>query len=223
TDPVLIEIPKGSYVPSFSWRLDDQTLAQPLSAPTPQPRAQTRASFFDWLRRPWLVGSATALVFGTLLAFIGMIDQSRPAASSTSPLGPSLLVKAFTNLSPTAEAGAFATGLSEEVLSQLATFRELTVVRSEASNALASRRSVARRHFDARHILEGMIRAGEGKLRITSRLVDRDTSAIIWSAIYEADLRSGNLIDLESGVAQKIAVAVAQAIRAPSRPVSNAR
>jgi len=215
TDRVLIEIPKGSYVPSFAWRLGDQLLAQPLSLTEPQPLSQPRPDFFGWLRRPWLIGSVTALAFGTVVTVMVMGDSSRPAASSTSTPGLSLLVKPFVNLSPTPDAGVFAAGLSEEMLSQLATFQGLTIVRSEASDDLAQRSSAARRQLGARHILEGMIRAADNKLRITSRLVDGETAAIRWSAVYEADLHSGNIIDLESGVAQKIAAAVAQAIRIP--------
>lgn len=215
TDRVLIEIPKGSYVPCFAWRLDDQLLAKPVSSPEPQPIPKPRPGYFDWLRHPWLVGSVTALAVGTFVTVMLVADQSRPAASSTSSVVPSLLVKPFTNLSQSPEAGVFAAGLSEEMLSQLATFRELTVVRSEALDDLAQRSSTAWRQHRTAHIVEGMIRAADRKLRITSRLVDGATGAILWSAVYEADLHSGNLIDLQSGVAQMIATAVAPAVSLP--------
>ena len=57
-------------------------------------------------------------------------------------------------------------------------------------------------------MLEGVIREGDGKLRITSRLVDGETTAIIWSGIYEADLKSVNGFDVETTLASKIVASV---------------
>lgn len=225
TDLVLIEIPKGSYVPCFSWRLDHQTLAEPLPPPTPRPSPQSRPGFVDWLTRPWLVTSIAAVVIGILAMFIGIPDRSRFALSSTSRAGFSLLVKPFVTASRTPEADVFAAGLSDEMLSQLATFRDLTIIRSEAFDALVPRASAAqtRRHFEGRQILEGMIRVGDGKLRITSRLIEGETASVIWSGLFEADLNGGNIIDLQNGVATKIATAVAQAIRRPQSASSTVR
>ena len=62
-----------------------------------------------------------------------------------------------------------------------------------------------------------MIRAGDGKLRITSRLLDGQTTAIIWSGIYEADQNAGSGFDLETNIAAKIAAAVSLRLRPPAK------
>jgi len=214
-DPVLIEIPKGGYVPHFCWRADD--LKQPKLPPGPAPelKPQPSSSIVDWLKRPWLVGSAVALAIGSAFAFIWMADLPSPAASAKGPAlqeGPSLIVKPFVNLSKNPDADIYAAGLSEEILAQLARFKELTVFGRETSGALAPGASASdiRRRFGSRYVLEGSVRLSDDKLRITSRVLDGETAAIIWSEAYDADLRASSIVDIEMSIASKVATAVAQ-------------
>lgn len=232
SDPVLIEIPKGGYVPHFCWRAEH--LKRPELQPMPVPARQTRLgpSIVGWLKRPWLVGSAVALAIGSVVAVIWMADLSGPAASAKAPPlpeGPSLIVKPFVNLSKNPDADIYAAGLSEEILAQLARFKELTVFGRETSGALLPSVSAPeiRRRFGSRYILEGSVRLSDDKLRITSRVLDGETAAIIWSEAYDADLRASNIVDVEMNIASKVATAVAQPygilFRAPSAMASGAR
>ncbi len=220
-DQVLIEIPKGGYVPHFCWRLDHSSHSQLRSLPAAQPTPQPRPGFADLrrlsylLKRPLLTGSAIALAIVTVLAFTWSSDLSRPDASSNDPAqpeGPSLIVKSFANLTRTSEGDIYAAGLSEEILAQLARFKELTVFGRETSNALSPGASAPeiRRQFGSRYILEGSIRMFDGRLRVTSRVLDGETSAIIWSDAYDANLRTSSIVDIEVSIASKVAAAVAQ-------------
>lgn len=227
SDRVLIDIPKGGYVPRFCWRLDHLRQSEPQPAPAPQQDAPPGSFIVDWLKRPWLAGSALALAIGSAVAFVWMADLSSPAASSKEPAlpeGPSLIVKPFVNLSKNPDADVYAAGLSEEILAQLARFKELTVFGRETSGALAPGASAPeiRRRFGSRYILEGGVRLSDDKLRITSRVLDGETAAIIWSEAYDADLRASTIVDIEMSIASKVATAVAQPygilFRAPPAP-----
>ncbi|MGX5735853.1 adenylate cyclase [Bosea thiooxidans] len=214
-DRVLIEIPKGGYVPHFRWRLDHQAspqLRSPLAAPRKARPARILAS---WLKRPWLAGSAAALAIAAAAAFIYLPAPSIPAAATnepTQPEGPSLVVRPFVNLTRTPDGDIYAAGLSEEILAQLARFKEITVFGRETSNALSPGASAPeiRRQFGSRYILEGSIRTFDGKLRVASRVLDGETSAIIWSDAYDADLRTSSIVDIETSIASKVVTAVAQ-------------
>jgi TolB-like protein len=53
------------------------------------------------------------------------------------PTRPSVIVVPFADLGETPASRLYATGLTEEILSQLARFTELTVLRRDTSNSLA--------------------------------------------------------------------------------------
>jgi len=226
-DPILIEIPKGGYVPHFGWRIEHDPPSPLRAPPAVSQQARPEPILSLWLKRPWLAGSTTALLIAAVAAFIWLPNLSSPAATSNDPAqpqGPSLVVRPFVNLTKTPEGDVYAAGLSEEVLAQLARFKEITVFGRETSNALAPNASAPeiRRQFGSRYILEGSVRTFDGKLRITSRVLDAETSAIIWSEAYDADVRTSSIVDIETSIASKVATAVAQPygilFRAPPAP-----
>ncbi|SEG61075.1 hypothetical protein [Bosea lathyri] len=206
---IVIDIPKGGYVPSFRWQSNDLCGPEQPRIPVLQPSADPRPRMITWLRLPWLGAFALALAIGSLVTFLAMADQQMKTTRA-SPEGPALVVKPFVNLSGKVEAQVFAAGLEEEILSQLTPTKELRIFRSEAVKALAS--SVSSSDIDRplgrRYMLEGVIREGDGKLRISSRLVDGETTAIIWSGIYEADLKALSGFDIETTLASKIVASV---------------
>ncbi|UZF92672.1 hypothetical protein [Bosea sp. NBC_00550] len=214
TDPLVIEITKGGYVPSFRWRLDDQEEPAPLSPSDPAPDEPPRSRTSCWPWRNRLVGVTAALAIIPLVAT--MVMAKRPAPTQQASLArPAVVVKPFVSLTRRAEAEAFAAQLSDELLSHLAPRGELTVFRGEALSALDPPPSAvpSNRSLGNRHILEGVIRTSDSKVRITSLLLDSETSAIIWSGSYEADLNSNSAFELETGLASRIAEAVSSRLR----------
>lgn len=214
-EPVVIEIPKGGYVPRFHWR---QGLAENATASSdpepPRPLEVDRFAGRD-RRRSWLAGSAVAAAMAVAVVLCWRMSSLSPPAPPTGlsrPDGPSLVVKPFANLSGAPEAEFYAAGLGEELLAQLARFKELTVFGRETSASLAPDASAPeiRRRFGNRYVLEGGVRLSEGKLRVTSRVLDGETSAIVWSGSYDADPRAGNIVEIETTIASKVATAIAQ-------------
>lgn len=198
TAALVIGIAKGGYVPSFRWQENGQSNPEPLSTSILQ------RSMNERLKSYWLVGTVGSLMVGIFVAVIAMVAL-RPPVLPTGPALPSLLVKPFVNLTGKAEAQIFAEELDDEILTQLASKDEIMIYRSEAPAAFALSTSAAAVPSQSRrHLLEGTIRASDGKLRITSRLLDSETTAIIWSGIYEADLRERHGFDMETDLATKI-------------------
>lgn len=217
SDPVLIEIPKGAYVPHFAWRPSHQAQAETTLLASLPNAAELRGWASGWLQRRWLLGLALCLAAGVLGAISWSLGARSPAFSSSSahllrPDGPSLVVKPFLSLSGTSSADLYAAGITEEILAQLARFKELTVFGRETSHALppAASASEIRRRFGSRYVLEGGVRVSDGKLRVTSRVLDGETAAILWSQAYDGDLRASNIVDIEMDIASKVATAVAQ-------------
>lgn len=214
-DPVVIEIPKGGYVPHFHWRpkpLENQE-HEPQRPPPGQ--SESSPSMVAWLNRSWLAGCVAAMAAIVAVLLIRMPTSSTPELSGTraaQPEGPSLVVRPFANLSRNPELDFYVAGLGEELLSQLARFKELTVFGRETADTISPTASAAEiwQRFGSRFVLEGGVRLFEGKLRVTSRVLDGETSAIVWSGSYDADPQANNLVDIEAMIASKVATAVAQ-------------
>jgi len=214
SDPVVVTIPKGAYVPHFAWRTphaaDD---AIPVAAPT-----WTAAAAPPWRRNwaLWLGAAAVVAAFLAGLALWGMLRggvSGPPLASAPSPLGkPTLVVMPFENLGEPPAVRIYADGLTEEVLSQLARFKEITVLGRETSRIIPPGADAARiRHeLGVRYVLEGSVRAAAHRLRITGRLLDAGTGTVLWSQTYDEDLQVRDLFTIQDDVARKVATAVAQ-------------
>src|SRR4051794_23024774 len=224
SDPGLIEIPKGAYVPTFTAR------AAPAGGVAPEPDGPADAPAPP-RRRAWAAATAPVLLaaIAVLLGAFGLAslwpstragpgEVAASAAPGRPAAGPVLVVTPFADLGEGPEAGLYAAGLGEEVLAQLATSRELTVLGRETSRSLRRGDGTARlRDLGAGYALEGGVRVGGGRVRATSRLVEVGERAVLWSAAYDADAEPRSLLAGQEDIARRIATEVAQPFGAVPR------
>jgi hypothetical protein len=139
SDPVVITIPKGGYVPHFAWRAPATEEADPVSATV---ALGPPVDLPPWRRTPWLVAAPVAIA---LLALLGGLllwgpwrdgeSRTPQALSPFPPGGPTLVVTPFESLGePSAK--TYADGLTEEVLNQFARFKEISVLGRETSRSI---------------------------------------------------------------------------------------
>ncbi|MBB3237408.1 adenylate cyclase [Phyllobacterium endophyticum] len=207
-DPVRIDIPKGKYVPLFTW-------VGPVVADPAEPKLQLPPRHSRWhITR--LVPLALMGLFA--VAITGYWIIGRPATgpsvrtNAPGPAVPTLVVAPFANLGEGPEANLYALGLTEELLTALPRFKELQVFGRETSESLPPEvdASHIRGKLGANYLLAGGVRVAEGRIRVTTRLLDTATGAILWSQTYDDDLRSRGLFAIQSDVADKVAKSVAQ-------------
>ena len=211
-DPVRIDIPKGKYVPFFTWNDAVVAIANVLPEQPPElatvrevPRKKTGL----------LVLSALCIVCAAAAAYwvVGQGGEvSARSGVAVGPDGPTLVVAPFANLGEGSDAKLYAQGLTEELLTALPRFKELKVFGRETSESLPPEAdaSLVRGELGARYLLTGGVRVAGDRVRVTARLLDTKTDAILWSHKYEDDLRSRGLFAIQSDVANKVATAVAQ-------------
>ena len=142
-DPVRIDIPKGGYVPTFERRepaLPDPAAVAPAgeraaAAAATQARGNVRSR---WL---WL---ATGLLAGSLLGALGWFGAdlaprswsgSRGDAVVDLPHGPKIAVLPFLNLSGDPGQAYFAEGVTDQLVTDLARFKDILFVLSIGSTA----------------------------------------------------------------------------------------
>jgi len=130
---------------------------------------------------------------------------------------PSIVVLPFQNLSDDPELEYFADGLVEEIITALSRIRWLFVIARNSTftykgDAIDVKR--AGRELGLRYVLEGSVRKGGNRLRITAQLIDAATGARLWANRVDGSLHEA----LE--VQDRIASGVAGAVETMLRPAS---
>ncbi len=138
-DPITISMPKGGYVPTFLRRDGFPKTAEPMvmAEETAEPVERTAR----WPRRAvgGVLGVATILGIVALLttnweqvaAIPALEEKIGVIGSGTNPPAPNvprLLVMPFEDLSATSNSAIVARGLTDEVIGQIAKFKEIVVI-----------------------------------------------------------------------------------------------
>jgi TolB-like protein len=184
TDPIVLEIPKGSYVPKF-------TIRRPSSSATSSPG---RVS----LRRAILSASAAAAVLG--LAGWSYLQFAVPPPAR--PDLPRIVVVPFTNSDKETKTELLSKGLTNEVLTQLARFKDLVVI----DGTHASQHPAAQ----ARYLLEGDVTLAGEKIRMLARVVDQSDGDVLWSDRYEEDLSVSKVLEIQLDIARMVGASLGQ-------------
>jgi len=124
-------------------------------------------------------------------------------------LDKSVAVLPFQNLSAEKENVYFAEGIQNEILTKLATVRDLKVI-SRTSTAKyqskpANLKTVAQ-ELGVSTILEGTVQRAGDKVRVNVQLIDARADAHLWAKSYDRDFK--DVLSVESEVATQIADAL---------------
>lgn len=160
-DPVVVELPKGAYVPSF--HKVRAAVATVGAEPAKDPVSEEVPPVPRKINSRWLV-AAGALLAASALAGIGRWYSTRPLQT--------INVVAFTNLLQDPLGDAFARGLAKEIESQFTQSGRLKVV--AAPKGIGS----------AELALEGTIRDDGGQRRVVAQLLSSKDGGYIWSRVF---------------------------------------
>jgi adenylate cyclase len=232
-DPIRIDIPKWSYVPSFqrlhsvrddcgsphaySPELPDE-MPPVLPAHREARMARARALGILTPRRTFARGAWAALALMLLVIGLGTAiwvwnTATEPdAAVAGAAVRPSIIVLPFENLSGEPAKAYLAGGITEEILAGLAQFEELFVYARETGVRYSSVPGYQELHRElgVRYVLEGSVREAAGRIRVTARLVDAATGVQLWAAAYEEAGTGADLFRVQSDIARRVAVEIAQ-------------
>lgn len=206
-DPILITIPKGGYVPTFT-RLNAQVpkAAEALSKQGPRRKADVR-----------MLGLCAAAIL--LVGVAGWAALNGPAlerlvaagggsAGNTVPEMPRVVVDPFEDITGTPGSSLLARGLTDEVIGQMARFKEIKVVAGAAPAQVAERPTAV--PALPQYGLEGRVRVDQDRFRLSARLVNQHDGAVIWTKAYDAQIGERELLDIETDIASDIAASLAQ-------------
>ena len=119
-----------------------------------------------------------------------------------------LAVLPFDNLSGAKEDDYFSDGLTEEMITQITRLQasELAVIaRTTAQHYDASSKSLdqMKKEMGVGYVLEGKVRRGGKRVRITAQLIQLKDQTQLWAETYERDL--SDVLSVQADIAQAIA------------------
>jgi adenylate cyclase len=132
------------------------------------------------------------------------------------PDRPSIAVLPFQNMGGDPEQEYFADGMVEDILTALSRIRWLFVIARNSSFTYKGKavdvKQVAR-ELGVRYVLEGSVRRGGSRVRVTAQLIDAETGAHLWAERYDRDLTDIFAVqdEITASVAGIIEPALAQA------------
>jgi TolB-like protein/class 3 adenylate cyclase/Flp pilus assembly protein TadD len=130
-------------------------------------------------------------------------------AESASAERPSIAVLPFVNMSGDAEQEYFADGITEEIITGLSKLRWLFVIARNSSFVYKGKavdvKRVAR-DLGVRYVLEGSVRKGGSRVRITAQLIDASTGNHIWADHYDGDLT--DVFALQDEITKKVVAVI---------------
>ena len=131
------------------------------------------------------------------------------------PDKPSIAVLPFQNMSGDPEQEYFADGMVEEIITALSRIRWLFVIARNSSFTYKGQAVDVKqvgRELGVRYVLEGSVRKGGNRVRITGQLIDAETGAHLWADRFDGSLE--DVFELQDKVASSVAGVIEPALQA---------
>jgi adenylate cyclase len=125
------------------------------------------------------------------------------------PDKPSIAVLPFQNMSGDPEQEYFADGMVEDITTALSKIRWFFVIARNSAFAYKGRAVDVKevgRELGVRYVLEGSVRKGGDRLRITAQLVDAATGNHVWAERYDRQI--ADIFAVQDEITERVAAAI---------------
>jgi adenylate cyclase len=153
---------------------------------------------------------------------VGLGDaQPRPMAVEANRgarTKPALVVMPLVNMSGDPEQEMFADGLTEDILTELSRFHELTVISRNSAfryKGKPVKTADIAREFCVQYVVEGSVRKAGERIRVTVQLIDAETDQHLWAERYDRKIE--DIFEIQDEVTRAIVATLPGRIEAASR------
>jgi adenylate cyclase len=155
-----------------------------------------------------------------------LAEQKKTPEPAALPLPdkPSIAVLPFQNIGGDPEQEYFADGMVEEIITALSRIRWLFVIARNSSFTYKGQAVDVKqvgRELGVRYVLEGSVRKGGNRVRITGQLIDAETGTHLWADRFDGSLE--DVFELQDRVALSVAGVIEPALQAAETRRSAAR
>src|SRR3954463_15661225 len=130
------------------------------------------------------------------------------------PDKPSIAVMPFQNMSGDPEQEYFADGMVEEIITALSRIRWLFVIARNSSFTYKGQAVDVKRvgrELGVRYVLEGSVRKGSNRVRITAQLIEAETGTHLWADRFDGAFE--DVFDLQDRIATSVAGVIEPALQ----------
>jgi len=142
------------------------------------------------------------------------LTEPSTGQQSSTEKPPAIAVLPFTNMGGDPEQEYFADGITEDIITNLSLWRTFPVISRNSSFTFRGQshnlKQVAS-ELGARYIVEGSVRKGGNRVRITAQLIDAEEDHHLWSEKWDRTLE--DIFDVQDEVSETIARRVAPSVR----------
>ena len=202
SDPIRIELPKGTYTPQIEFRQATPGNARSLT----QVQLDAVPFIQDQLA---IVRPAAAIMQFCLcclqVSAIGVLEL-RPVL----PEKASIAVLPFDNIGTDPKWDRFADGITEDIITDLSHSKDLVVIARNSTELYKGKPIDIRqigRDLNVKYVLEGSIQSMGDQIRVTAQLIEAASGSHIWSERYDRPV--DDLFVVQNDVTQKIAATLA--------------
>jgi adenylate cyclase len=144
------------------------------------------------------------------LAGAPAVEAEKPAPALALPDRPSIAVLPFDNVSGDREQDYFCDGITDDIITELSRFSDLFVIARNSSFQYKGKAVDVRlvsRELGVRYVLQGSIRRGGDRVRISVQLADAVTGAHRWAERYDRQIE--DVFAVQDEIARTIAALLA--------------
>jgi len=226
---VVISLPAGTYVPSFS--MAPPSGASPSSGISPSSDGGGEAPGADGggpaaPRRPIvpaaLIGLAALIFIGIWAMHPARTPAEDQAALSAAEAGaptvvdmPTIAVLPLRNISGEEADDFLGDGLTDALITSLARLRAVRVIAYPSSRPFKNTGltvSEVARQLGVSHVVEGTVLRDGGIVRISAKLIDAATGRYVWAESYDRPVME--LLSLQADVANRIVSSLSETVTA---------
>ncbi len=178
------------------------------------PSSSTSASVDAGTESRWTRAGHVKRIFialGTLVLLVGTVWLANTRLGTRSPSAPatsgdkSIAVLPFVDLSEKRNQEYFADGMAEEVLDLLVRVPGLRVIGRSSSFQFKGKNEDLRaigEKLNTAYLVEGSVRSGGDRVRVTAELINAKTGEQVWSETYDRAI--GDVLKLQDAIASTI-------------------
>jgi len=142
------------------------------------------------------------------------LTEPSTGQQSSTEKPPAIAVLPFANMGGDPEQEYFADGITEDIITNLSLWRTFPVISRNSSFTFRGKsqnlKQVAN-ELGARYIVEGSVRKGGNRVRITAQLIDAEEDHHLWSEKWDRTLE--DIFDVQDEVSETIARRAAPSVR----------
>jgi TolB-like protein/Flp pilus assembly protein TadD len=203
---LLAKDPAERYESTRDLAKDLGTVVDELSRPTSSEPSGAAAEAIRRRAATTRLGVAIA-AFIVVAAGLWMWRSNRATLPDTEEQQrPLIAVRAFSSLSPDAQQGYFAAGITEEIRGQLSQVAALRVLSRTGLDSYRDDPARAVRELGVRNFVDGTVRVEGDRVRVSAELVDAASNETRWSQQYDRQL--ADVLAVQTEIAQQITQAL---------------